>query len=75
MQSGYDVLEGCAIKKYKPFDFDVADKEKFISEVKGMEIVSRNEKTFVLELTEKDFVFKIIGFDKNRDLKVKALKI
>lgn len=69
----YDVRKGNPLKKYDPADFRVQSHPIRIDPAtKNVSLTTLNDNHIVGEIRDADFVLTITGFDKNRDLFIKA---
>lgn len=69
----YDVRKGNPLKKYDPADFRVQSQPIRIDPAtKNVSLTTLNDNHIVGEIRDADFVLTITGFDKNRDLFIKA---
>lgn len=74
IEAAYDVRKGNPFKKYRPFDFEF-DREPITIKCKGLKITSEHENLLSAEVVEPDFELEAVGFDINRDLKIRVRTI
>lgn len=71
----YDISKGDAFKNWSHFDFDIGDhKEIMVQSEGGVDVASAEGQTLQLTVSSLDFSLVVLGFDENRDLKVKLVK-
>jgi len=72
----YDVATGNPFKKYNPLDFKLGNKESIsLHMAKGTgKLIACKENQLKIEVQKLPFIFRVSGFDENRDLTVKLQK-
>ncbi|MDF1818643.1 MAG: hypothetical protein P1U54_08395 [Immundisolibacteraceae bacterium] len=69
----YDVRRGNPFKRWKAADFDVSENALLI-EVNGGDILRQKKNEINLKIDSKKFIFKVTGFDPERDLIVDLIE-
>ena len=65
----YDVRRGNPLKKYNPSDFKLGQQPiRFDPEPRNVDVVECEGNRVVIDITNSDFSFGIVGFDKRRQL-------
>jgi len=72
VRMAYEVRSGNPFPKYSPLDFDVSQKPIQIR-LEGGKLLFHNENAIQIEVTGGNFTLAVIGFDLNRDLRVKTI--
>ena len=68
---GYSVARGNSIGSWSSADFRL-DQSDLVSDESGCEIVRKTDNWFEIKVTQKEFKFKLTGFDSNRDIEVEV---
>jgi hypothetical protein len=74
VKMGYDVMRGDPIKRHSPFDFDLTNGKDVAVTPKDATWSAEAPNEMRIEALSPDFEVKVLGFDINRDLKVKATR-
>jgi hypothetical protein len=76
IETGYAVRRGNAIKRWAPDDF-IFTRQPLRQEPKanGVIVTREDGNCLELEIRKPDFLFGICGFDKKRDLVVRAIEL
>lgn len=71
----YDISRGDAFKNWSHFDFNLGDTTEIMLQPEGgVDVASAVGQTLQLSIFSLDFSLVVLGFDENRDLKVKLVK-
>lgn len=73
MNFAYDLRRGNPFKRYDPIDFDLSKTPMSLTQI-GLSIESNQENIIIYNPKDKEYSLEVIGFDKNRDIKISARK-
>ena len=73
VRAAYDVLRGDPFKRYSPFDFDLTKDELEISAT-GADFAATSPNELAIDANQVAFRVDLDGFDRNRDLMVRATR-
>lgn len=66
---GYDLMKGNPISNWTIDDFDLED---LIVDSEGVQLIKASGNEIIFQAADNNFSLKVIGFDRNRDLKIKS---